>query len=79
MPPRPCPPTKPSSSTTRVREVLADENLDSLVVRWLRERGHDVIWMVDLAPGAIDSDVLARTADRVLLTQDRDFGRMVFL
>jgi predicted nuclease of predicted toxin-antitoxin system len=53
--------------------------VDGPVVRWLRERGHDVVWIADLAPGAPDDDVLSQASDRVLLTGDRDFGRMVFL
>jgi predicted nuclease of predicted toxin-antitoxin system len=60
-------------------KIVADENVDGPVVAWLRERGHDVAWMVELAAGAPDEDVLLRAADRVLLTGDRDFGRMVFL
>ena len=59
--------------------ILADENVDGPVVRWLRERGDDVIWMADLAAGTPDDEVLLGAGDRVLLTGDRDFGRMVFL
>jgi len=59
--------------------ILADENLDGPIVTWLRAHGHDVAWMVELDAGAPDEDVLSRAADRVLLTGDRDFGRMIFL
>ena len=46
--------------------IVADENMDG-PVRRLRERGHDVVWMADLAPGAPDGDVVAKAADRVYL------------
>lgn len=59
--------------------IVADESVDGPVVRWLRDRGHEVVWMAEVAPGTPDGDVLARATDRVLLTGDRDFGRMVFL
>jgi predicted nuclease of predicted toxin-antitoxin system len=58
----------------------ADENCPrSLVVR-LRERGHDVVWIREVAPGAPDEAVLlrARSEDRVLLTFDKDFGEIAF-
>jgi len=59
---------------------LADECCDALVVRTLRELGHDVIYVAELAPGLADPDVLEQSVseERILLTEDRDFGELVF-
>lgn len=59
---------------------LADESCDFAVVHALREVGHDVVTVRDLAPGAPDEAVIRMTLDddRTLLTEDRDFGRLVF-
>ncbi len=61
-------------------KVLADENLDAPVVRWLRERGHDVLWVAESDPGADDARVIdtARVQQRIVITFDRDFGDLVF-
>jgi predicted nuclease of predicted toxin-antitoxin system len=60
--------------------VLADENVPGPLVRTLRSRGHDVIWMRERAPGATDSSVLevARSEARLLVTFDKDFGELAF-
>ena len=59
---------------------LADESCDAAVVRALRAAGHDVHAVADVARGATDEAVLTlATADRrVLLTEDKDFGQLVF-
>jgi len=59
---------------------LADENCDFAVVRALRGAGHDVATVKDLAPGSTDDDVirLALAEHRTLLTEDKDFGQLVF-
>lgn len=60
--------------------LLLDENLSVVTAHLLREAGHDVIAVADEAPGASDPDViaLARAADRVLVTFDRDIGARIF-
>jgi len=60
--------------------LLADENIHGSWVVWLRERGHDVVWVPEVEPGMPDGRVLARAQGdgRVLLTADRDFGEHVF-
>jgi predicted nuclease of predicted toxin-antitoxin system len=57
---------------------LADENVEQPLVSWLRESGHDVICVGDMAPGATDDEVLdlADRDRRVLLTNDKDFGEI---
>ena len=59
---------------------LADESCDFIVVRALRSAGHDVLSVADMARGAKDPIVLglAREQARVLLTEDKDFGRLVY-
>jgi len=59
---------------------MADESCDFAVVRALRDAGHDVLYIPEADPGAEDDAVIARAyADgRVVLTEDRDFGRLVF-
>ena len=60
---------------------LADENIPSASVRRLRLAGHDVLGIGEERAGLSDHSVLelARLEWRVLLTFDRDFGRLVFL
>jgi predicted nuclease of predicted toxin-antitoxin system len=60
--------------------LLADENFPLASVAWLRGEGFDVTAISELAPGALDGDVLrmARETGRVLLTFDRDFGELVY-
>jgi predicted nuclease of predicted toxin-antitoxin system len=57
---------------------LADENLFGPLVRALRKEGHDVTWVLEIAPGTSDQDVLERShaEARILLTQDWDFGEL---
>lgn len=60
--------------------LFADESVDGAIVRRLRDEGHDVEYVAELASGIPDDEVLerARTANRVLLTADKDFGELVF-
>jgi len=59
---------------------LADESCDFAVVRAMRASGHDVVAITEQSPGTPDRDVidLARRDDRILLTEDKDFGQLVF-
>jgi predicted nuclease of predicted toxin-antitoxin system len=59
---------------------VADENVESAIVRRLRADGLDVVWIAESEPGATDDRVLAiATAQhRVLITGDTDFGELVF-
>jgi len=58
---------------------LADESCDSAVVRALQAAGHDVLAVSESCPGADDELVidLAAQEKRVLLTEGKDFGRLV--
>ena len=46
----------------------------------LRARGHDVRAVAEDQPGAADTEVLrqAQREERILLTSDKDFARLVF-
>ncbi len=59
---------------------LADENVHAGVVAGLRERGHEVDSLAEIAPGTADEAILARAdiGSWVLLTYDRDFGNLIF-
>jgi hypothetical protein len=59
---------------------LADESCDFAVVRALRANGHDVLSVAEVASGSSDDVVieLAVREARVLLTEDKDFGQLVF-
>jgi len=59
---------------------LADESCAGPVVRTLREAGHDVVAIAEIARGATDEQVLERALNekRVLITEDRDFGELVY-
>ena len=59
---------------------LADESCDFTIVRVLRSAGHDVIAVAEAAPGAADDKViaLAHKQRRILITEDKDFGQLVF-
>lgn len=59
---------------------LVDESCDFAVARALRAEGHDVVAVVESARGARDADVirLAREEQRILLTEDKDFGQLVY-
>lgn len=57
-----------------------DESTGSAVVEYLRSIGHDVLAVAEAMPQAHDSDILARGASegRILMTNDKDFGDLVF-
>lgn len=59
---------------------LVDECVDAALVAYLRMNGHDAVYMSDIAPRSTDAEVIARAqADgRLLLTEDKDFGDLVF-
>ena len=66
---------------------VADESCAGPVIRALREAGHDVVaWytaptsIAEVAKGAKDVQVLERALNekRVLITEDRDFGELVY-
>jgi predicted nuclease of predicted toxin-antitoxin system len=61
-------------------KFFADENVARLIVQWLRQRGHDVLYAVDAAPGRDDDVWLhqAEQSERLVVTADKDFGDLIF-
>lgn len=59
---------------------LVDEGCDAIIVRTMRQLGHDVTFIAEISPGIPDEEVLttAHTEQRVLVTEDRDFCELVF-
>src|SRR6516225_9574423 len=59
---------------------LADEGVDKPIVDLLRSSGFDVHYILETDPGSLDEEVLriANEENRILLTQDKDFGELVF-
>jgi predicted nuclease of predicted toxin-antitoxin system len=59
---------------------LADECVDAGLVAWLRAAGQDVVYMAEIAPAESDDTVITRAQreNRLLLTEDKDFGDLVF-
>jgi predicted nuclease of predicted toxin-antitoxin system len=51
-----------------------------MLIRALRETGHDVLSVLEHSPAASDTAVLALAAqdNRILLTEDNDFGGLIF-
>ena len=60
--------------------ILADESVEGKIVARLRDGGHDVAYVPESFAGIRDDEVLARAnaEDRVLLTEDKDFGDLAF-
>ncbi len=59
---------------------LVDECTGSAVAQWLSETGHDVFSVFDQARGIDDEMVIdiAYTENRILITNDKDFGEKVY-
>jgi len=59
---------------------LVDECTGPTVARWLRSLGHEVFSVHDDARGMSDKDVLEKAASEnwILITNDKDFGEMIF-
>jgi predicted nuclease of predicted toxin-antitoxin system len=59
---------------------LVDESVSRDITDFLRSAGHDVVYISETGAGATDEDVLARAAEesRGLITNDKDFGELVF-
>jgi predicted nuclease of predicted toxin-antitoxin system len=60
--------------------LVADESCDYAIVSGLRAAGHDVISITETFSGAEDARVidLASSQRRLLITEDKDFGQLVF-
>ncbi len=61
-------------------KFLADVNIESLIVKHLRDSKYDVKWILEENPFLSDEEILAISfkEKRILLTNDKDFGELVF-
>jgi len=61
-------------------QFIVDESAGMAVVEYLRSLGHDVLAVAETMPHADDRDILARAVNeaRILVTNDKDFGELVF-
>jgi predicted nuclease of predicted toxin-antitoxin system len=61
-------------------KFVADESCARPVILALRQAEHDVLAIADVAKGEVDERVLelAVSERRVLITEDRDFGELVY-
>jgi predicted nuclease of predicted toxin-antitoxin system len=61
-------------------KFFADENVARPIVQWLRQRGYDVLYAAEAAPGQEDVVWLyqAEQSERLIVTADKDFGEFIF-
>jgi len=59
---------------------IVDECTGPAVARWLQSQHHDVFSVYEQARGLDDEDILQRAIvdNRILITNDKDFGEMIF-
>ncbi|SRR6266849_10543844 len=60
-------------------KILADENISLTIVEHLQKDGHQVRRVAEIARRIPDTEVLAiaRLYETLLLTEDKDFGKLV--
>jgi predicted nuclease of predicted toxin-antitoxin system len=60
--------------------LLVDENIHCDLVMWFRTQGHEVLYAGESLKRWNDSDLLelARTENRFIVTDDLDFGELVY-
>ena len=61
-------------------KFLVDECVGTSIVAFLKDEGHDVLAVADVMPEAVDEDILTYAVgeDRILVTNDKDFGELVY-
>lgn len=64
----------------KILHFMADECCDFAVVRALRAEGYDVFAVGEVMQHSVDRSLLelAIESDRILLTEDKDFGWLVY-
>ena len=62
-------------------KIVADEDVDGRIVRYLRSSGYEVIYIAEVSPRATDSDVIekANHEQAVLLTGDKGIAELIVL
>jgi len=61
-------------------KFIVDESTGMAVAQYLRAIGHDVVAVTETMPQVDDQTILIKAASegRVLITNDKDFGELVF-
>ncbi|MEK6888431.1 MAG: DUF5615 family PIN-like protein [Candidatus Aenigmatarchaeota archaeon] len=61
-------------------KFLVDANLGRKFVNLMQKAGYDTIFAKDLSPLSTDEEILAKAnvEERVIITNDKDFGELVF-
>ena len=61
-------------------KLIADESVDFEIIKSLRNNNYDIISVNESYRGSDDEDILALALkeEAVLLTEDKDFGELVF-
>ena len=59
---------------------IVDECTGPAVAEWLREQKHDIFSVYDDSRGLDDEGILQKAAadDHILITNDKDFGELIF-
>ena len=62
-------------------KFLADVNMEKPLVDYLSGQGYDIKWVPDYNCEMADEDLLklANEEKRILITNDKDFGELIFL
>ena len=62
-------------------KFLADVNVEKSIVDYIVQNGYDVIWVPEYNCEMLDEDLLelANAEKRILITNDKDFGELIFL
>lgn len=62
-------------------KILADEDVDGRIVRFLRDSGYEVTYIAEVSPRASDSEVIRKANDEqaVFLTGDKGIAEWIVL
>lgn len=62
-------------------KFVADVNVEKPIIDYLSENGYDIRWIPDYNCEILDEEPLklANKEKRILITNDKDFGEIVFL
>lgn len=65
---------------TKMLKLLADVNIEKLIIDNLMERGYDIKGVININKHLIDEEILnlANSEKRVIITNDKDFGEIVY-
>lgn len=62
-------------------KFIADVNVEKPIVEYLSKQGYDIKWIPDINCEMTDDKLLelANKEKRILITNDKDFGELIFL